>query len=286
MDLPDSLPEYGDLTDPGDDLTVLLMGKNGSNVDTIMFAYVDVDSRKVTLVSVPRDLYVNGRKINSVYADYGVYEQVRWVEEVIGYKIDKFVLIDMLVFRDVVDAMGGVDIVLEEPLIDPTYKVCEDGVCSTLYYEEGEHHLDGTAALRVARSRYTSSDYARAARQQLILEGIQNKAQSLGLGDASTVMSLISTMIDSTDTDISLDEAIRYYFAYQSFWINRGYVLSSGNVLASVKVPVNYTTSLTVEECIDENNPSTCEETYAIYTLSPRDGDWDVIRWYVASLLE
>jgi polyisoprenyl-teichoic acid--peptidoglycan teichoic acid transferase len=285
LDLPTSLPEYGELSHNAEDLTVLLMGKHGSNVDTIMFAYVDVSERKVTLISVPRDLYVNERKINSVYADYGVYEQVRWVEEVLGYQIDKFVLIDMYVFQDLVDLMGGIDIVLEEPLIDPTYRVCDDGVCSTLYYEAGEHHLDGTAALRIARSRHTTSDYSRAARQQLILEGMQNKAQSLGLGNADTVLSMIATTIGSTDTNISLDEAVRYYFTYQNFWVSRGYVLSSGNVLENIQLPVDYVTSLTTEVCLDENNPSTCEESYAIYTLAPRDDDWDAVRWYVEELL-
>lgn len=283
--LPSSLPEYSELVDKPGDFTVLLMGKHGSNVDTIMFAYVDVDSRKVTLISIPRDLYVNDRKINSVYADYGVYEQVRWVEEAIGYEIDKFVLIDMYVFRDVIDLMGGIDVTLSEDLIDPTYKTCDDGVCSTLYYEAGDHHLDGTEALRIARSRHTTSDYSRAARQQLILQGVQEKANNLSLGDADTVLSLISTVVNSTETNISLDEAVRYYFTYQNFYIASGYVLSTGNVLETVKVPVDYTTSLLIDECLDENNPSTCEETYAIYTLSPLEGNWDSLRWYVSSIL-
>lgn len=266
-------------------MNFLLMGKHGSNVDTIIFANVDTVSQKVTLISVPRDLYVNERKINSVYADYGIYEQVKWVEEVLGYKIHHFALIDMYVFRDVIDLMGGVDVTLEEALIDPSYKTCDAGVCSTLYYEAGEHHLDGTEALRVARSRYTTSDYSRAARQQLILEAIQEKANSLGLGDADTVLSIISTVIGSIETDIGFEDAIRYYFSYQNFWMNRGYVLSTGNVLETVRVPVDYVTSLMVDECLDEENPSTCEESYAIYTLSPLEDDWDVIRWYVENLL-
>ena len=54
------MPEYGELTHSSEDLTVLLMGKQGSNVDTLMFAHVDTSGRDVTLISVPRDLYVNG----------------------------------------------------------------------------------------------------------------------------------------------------------------------------------------------------------------------------------
>ena len=254
-------------------------------MDTMIFANVSEARREVTMLSVPRDLYVNERKINSVYAEYGVLEQVKWVEEVLGRKIHKYALIDMYLFSDVIDAMGGVDVVLDTALVDPTYKTCDDGVCSTLYYEAGEHHLDGTEALRVVRSRYTTSDYSRAARQQLVLEGVQEKARSLGIGDANTLLSIAAMVIDGTETNISLDEALRYYFTYQNFGINRGSVLSTANVLETVRVPVDYATSLYTDICLDDENPSTCEESYAIYTLSPIDGDWDLIRWYLDEVL-
>ncbi len=261
------------------------MGKNGSNVDTIMFANINSSTGQVTLVSIPRDLYVNGRKINSVYADYGIREQVRWVEDIVGYEIHKYALVDMFVFKDLIDLMGGVDVTLEQDLIDPTYKVCDNGVCGTLSYDAGTHHLDGTAALRVARSRYSTSDYSRAARQQLILEAMQNKARTLGFGDANKVLAMIGTMIKATETDITVDEALRYYFKYQNFDISRGHVISSGNVLVTEKVPVDFVTSLWVESCLDPNITETCSGSYAVYTLAPRDGNWDVIHWWVRGLL-
>ena len=264
------------------------MGKNGANVDTMIFANIDSVTREVTLISIPRDLYVNNRKINSVYANYGIYEQVRWVEEIVGYKIHRFVLIDMYAFRDVIDLMGGVDVTLNDDLIDPHYKTCDDNGenCSTLYYEAGIHHLNGTEALRIARSRYTTSDYSRAARQQLILGGIQDKARDLGFGDADTLLSLITTTLNSTETNITIDEAVRYYFRYQGFSLNAGYVLSTANVLSTVKVPVNYLTSLVIESCLDDNLPYTCEETYALYTLQPKDDNWNAIKWWISAILQ
>jgi len=261
------------------------MGKHGSNVDTIIFANINSNTRQVTLLSVPRDLWVDGRKINSYYGSYGLYQQVKTVESVIGYKIHKYILIDMYIFRDIIDLMGGVTVTLEQDLVDPTYKTCDDGVCSTLYYEAGEHHLDGTQALRVARSRYSTSDYSRSARQQIILEGIQEKAKSLGFGDANALLSILDTVLSSTETDISVDEAMRYYFRYQNFELNRGYVLSPANVLDAVPEPVDYVTSREVEICLDENNPDTCSMTYALDTLQPREGNWDLIQWYLGSLL-
>lgn len=262
------------------------MGKHGSNVDTMIFTNVDEETREITLISIPRDLYFNGRKINSVYAEYGIEEQVSWVEEIVGQQIDNFILIDMYVFRDIIDLMGGVDIILEEDLIDPTYKTCDVGVCSTLYYEAGLHHLDGTAALRIARSRHSTSDYSRAARQQLILEGIKDKAMNLGIGDAAALMSILNTLIDSTETDISVDSALRYYFRYQNFELNNGNVISTANVLDAVPVPVDYLTSHPIQTCLDESRPETCTQTYAIDTLMPIDSNWGLIRGFVQQLLD
>ena len=247
----------GEIVDDPTHFNVLVMGKNGSNVDTMIFTNVDSDTREVTMISIPRDLYFNGRKINSVYASYGIEEQVSWVEEIVGQQIDSYILIDMYVFRDIVDLMGGVDVTLKEDLIDPTYKTCNGDVCSTLYYEAGEHHLNGTEALRVARSRHSTSDYSRAERQQLILEGIKDKAMGLGLGDADTLLSILNTVIDSTETDISVDDALRYYFRYQNFTLNGGYVISSANVLSAVPVPVSYVTSHRIKSCLDESKPET-----------------------------
>ncbi len=260
------------------------MGKHGSNVDTMIFTHIDSSARKITLVSLPRDLYVNGRKLNSVYADYGIREQVRWVEDLTGFRIQKYALIDMYVFRDVVDLMGGVDVVLEEDLIDPTYKTCDGGVCSTLFYEAGEHHLDGTQALRVARSRHTTSDYSRSERQQLILKAMQEKAKTLGFGDADKLLSMVTKVIAAVDTNITVDQAMLYYFRYQNFDLEGGNVISTGNVLENVPVPVDYVTSRVVTTCLDETKPETCKEGYALDTLSPRGGDWDLIKWYIRSL--
>lgn len=279
------IPSSTELVDDPANFNVLLMGKHGSNVDTIIFANINTNTRKITLLSVPRDLWVDGRKINSYYGSFGLYQQVKTVESILGYKIHKYILIDMYVFRDVIDLMGGVTVTLESDLVDPTYKTCDNGICSTLYYEAGEHHLDGTEALRVARSRHTTSDYSRASRQQLILEGIQEKAKSLGFGDAEALVDIIQTVLASTETDIAADEALRYYFRYQNFELSRGSVLSPANVLSSVAEPVNYVTSHEITFCLDEAKPETCSAGYALDTLQPRDGNWDLIPWYVGSLL-
>src|SRR5690606_4592319 len=173
--LPETLPEFGASPKSGDGLTVLVAGKHGSLVDTMMV--VRLADGKISVVSVPRDLHWNGRKINSVYAFYGMEELVRVLSDLSGYQIDHYALIDMYAFIEVVDLIGCLDVTLEKTLIDPTYKTLDNGVWGTLYYPVGTHHLCGKQALRVARSRHTSSDFSRAERQHLILESLKNKAR-------------------------------------------------------------------------------------------------------------
>jgi anionic cell wall polymer biosynthesis LytR-Cps2A-Psr (LCP) family protein len=190
-------------------------------------------------------------------------------------------LVDMYAFRDIIDLMGGLDLTLEETLVDPTYRTCDNGVCSTLYYEAGVHHLNGTQALRVARSRHTTSDYSRAERQQLILEALQDKAKKLGLGDSVSLLKILKTILGSMDTDMSVQEAVGAYFKYQGFQIERGNVLSTANVLDNVPVPVNYVTSHVIQDC----STDPCHDQYAIDTLQPRGGNMNAVRWWVDGIL-
>ncbi|MDP2625071.1 MAG: LCP family protein, partial [Candidatus Peregrinibacteria bacterium] len=270
IDLPSSVVVQSEVIETADEINILIAGKHGGNVDTMIFTNVDTINQKVTMISIPRDLYYNSRKINSVYYSYGMDELTRELSDITGRRIDKYILVDMYVFIDLVDLVGGIDVILEEDLVDPTYKTYDNGVAGTLYYPAGEHHFTGVQALRIARSRHTTSDYSRAARQQLIIEGLQIKAQNLGFGDATTVIELMETVLGSTETNIAIEEAMTYYFRYQNFEINRGNVLSSGNVLASLKIPVNYLTSLRIDTCSEAAIAEGCEIQYALYALGPR----------------
>lgn len=284
--LPDLLNVQDGVIESDTDINILVGGKHGSNVDTLIFANIDTVNQKITMVSIPRDLYYNGRKINSVYADYGMEELSRQISDISGYKIDRYILVDMYVFIDLIDLVGGIDVTLEEDLIDPTYKTFENGVAGTLYYKAGDHHFNGVEALRIARSRHTTSDYSRAERQQIILGALKDKAQDLGFGDAKTVISLVKTVLDQTETNIGLEEALQYYFRYQNFALNRAGVLSSGNVLASAKEPVNFPTSLRIDSCAQADiEAGTCQIQYAVYTLVPQDNNWDYIKGYFREAL-
>ncbi len=286
--MPDNIPNYGDKPKSNDgQLNLLIAGNHDSLVDTMIFANINPETRKVTLISIPRDLYYNGRKINAIYTLYGMDELKRTLSFITGYKIDKFILIDMYAFIDVIDMIGGIDVHLDQPVIDPTYKTFDGGEWGTLYYRAGDHHLSGKQALRLARTRHTSSDFARAERQQLILKALQKKAQQFGFGDALNLNQLVQNILAKTKTDISLSEAISYYFRYQQFEVRGGNVLSSGNVLFS-----KYTGDIQRQEqnCANATTTEEQDECAKIakgqYILMPLNENWNTVRWYFHQLIE
>ncbi len=196
---------------------------------------------------------------------------------------DSFDIVDMYAFIDVIDLLGGIDITLEEAVIDPSYKTIDNGVAGTLHYEPGDYHLGGKEALRLARSRKTSSDFVRAERQQLILEALQNKAKNFGFGDADTIWEIGKTVLSKTETDISIDEAISYYFRYQNFEIASNDVMSSGNILY---VPPYITKENCAVLSTDAGGTHSCQGGNQAYTLIPRNNDWNIIKWFFREKFE
>ena len=280
-------------------INFLIAGSNSGLVDTLMLASINMARKNITLVSIPRDLYYNSRKINSIYSSFGIEELKRTIATISGYRIDKYIMIDMYAFIEVIDLLGGVDVHLDQAVIDPTYKVLDGDQWSTLYYPAGDHHLSGKEALRLARTRHTTSDFARAARQQMIVKALQKKALNLGLGDAGTISKLAATVLAKTTTDINPVEALTYYFRYQHFQIRGGNVLSSGNILDAT-----YTGDLKRQEehCervanIDFSKADVPSDTIALkklcdsiqkgqYILQPRGGNFRAVQNYVRGIVE
>jgi polyisoprenyl-teichoic acid--peptidoglycan teichoic acid transferase len=283
LTIPDFIPSYSDeLLSSEKVLNILVAGKNGMMVDTLIFVHIDEVARDIRMISIPRDLYYDGRKINAYYSFYGMDELTRIISEISGYKLDKYILIDMYAFIDVVDATGGIDVHLDDALIDPTYKTVDNGVEGTLHYEPGDYHLGGKESLRIARSRHSSSDFARAERQQLILESLQEKARNFGFGDADVIYELIKIVLSKTETNINLDEAIAYFFRYQGYEIKSQGVLSSRNVLM---VPPY----VKKEECaagVEGEAVEICAQEHFAYTLVPEDENWDVVKWFFRERFE
>lgn len=215
-------------------INILLAGIGGPGhsgpdlTDTLEIYSIDPINKTLALVSVPRDLYVplpdtsHGRinAINTEGAQYckkvgcaaGVDQGGAAMEDLIGkligIKINYFVRVNFQGFQQLVTALNGIDVVAPTQLYDPLYP-CPDP--STAYcpinIKAGAHHFDGPTALEYARSRETSSDFARAARQQQIIAAIRDKASSLNiLANPSKTTQLISILGKNLKTDIQPTE--------------------------------------------------------------------------------
>jgi LCP family protein required for cell wall assembly len=259
----------------------------------MIYVHIKPSDRTVTLLSIPRDLYVNNRKINAVHHSFGMEELKRQLANITGYEIDYYVLIDMYAFIDVIDLIGGVDVTLDETVIDPSYRTFDNGVWSTLYYPPGTYHLSGKQALRLARSRHYSSDFKRAERQQLILESLKNKALDMNAGDADKFLDMVATMVEKTETDMPPQDILKYFFRFKNYTVRRGHVLSTGNVLYSKMTKSDafaeeqarcdaIVEELQKEECVN----SLTDFDKGAYVLLPLNDNWQVIKWYTWQAFE
>jgi LCP family protein required for cell wall assembly len=294
LEIPSDIPDYGDTLSNGNGkIHILLGGRQGSNVDTIILVQLDEKTKKARMVSIPRDLFYNGRKINAYWTVYGMKEFAKSIQDISGYKIDKYVLVDMYAFIDIVDLIGGIDIHLDKALTDPNYRVVNNGVEGTLHYEPGDYHMNGIESLRIARSRKTTSDFSRAERQQMILKAIQEKAKGLGLVDISTIYEIAKVVLKKVETNVSFDDAIGYYFKYKDYEIESNAVMSTSNILFSPPYQP-------IEDCqkaindaaagggdsTGEGGAASCLDDNHAYTLLPQDENWNVIKWYFRQQFE
>lgn len=159
--------------------------------DTIMVLSYDVATKQVAMISIPRDLYVNinsdcgANKINYAHAcgelqklpGGGPAVAEATVSKVLDIPIHYYVRVNFTGFKDVVDAVGGIDVNVENDLYDYLYPTDNGGV-TTLYIKKGLQHMNGATALKFARSRETTSDFDRAKRQQLVIAAIKTKIMS------------------------------------------------------------------------------------------------------------
>jgi LCP family protein required for cell wall assembly len=277
--LPEDIPEqYAEKLLGGDGVsTILLCGTHKNNADTIIIARMK-KGEGIALLSVPRDLYYEGRKLSSYYRIYGMERFRTLAAELTGVKIDGYVEVDMYAFIDIVDILGGISVTLEEPLIDPTYKIRDHGEWKTLYYQAGEHHLDGIEALRIARSRHTSDDFDRAHRQQLLLDALRDKISRIHTGKLDELYEVFRTLNEYINTDFSAYEMAQLFLSYRSTPIEKTAGLSTDNVLYATYSNL-YHQGLTEEEVSDDFNKGA-------WIVLPKENNWTLIKWFARNTFE
>jgi len=256
-----------------DRINILVLGMRGENVpgggllaDTIMVVSVKPRENKAAMMSIPRDFYVNNpalgtkSKINAVYAyaeqnkvGQGIEDMKKVVGDITGLPIHYGTVINFKGFSDLVDALGGIELTLNESFSEPMqfneahvcdpnvftiptgeyeYKKNEKGkivaqypLCTNPKVEcggsfnlpAGKQVLNGEKALCYVRSRVTSSDFDRARRQQLVIQKIKEKALAIGtLTDFQKINDVMDSLGNNAQTDMQLWEMKRMLELYKS----------------------------------------------------------------------
>ncbi len=203
----------------------LIVGQHSKLTDTIMVGVVDHDKKRITLMSIPRDFYINGRKINEYYEFFGIQKLADQIAKITNLTVDKYVIVDMQSFKTFVDKIGGVDVYVEKGLVDTLYPTEKKGY-QTFSISKGLHHLDGDTALKYARSRESTSDFDRAKRQQQVIKAIKDTLEK-----KENLIQLISDVYGSIKGNVETN--ITYIDALMTFNTVRGYAISSDHVLST-----------------------------------------------------
>ncbi|MGL4694369.1 LCP family glycopolymer transferase [Enterococcus larvae] len=211
--------------DAQEPFSVLLMGidngdlgrdeEDGGRSDTIMVVTVNPKENKSTMISLSRDTLTElvgndtDDKLNHAYAYGGAKMTIDTVENLLDIPIDNYVSINMRGLKDLIDAVGGID-------VDNPYETELDGVD----LPKGPMTLTGETGLAYARYRYDDpeGDIGRQKRQREVVEKIVRKV--LSLSGVTQYKSILNAVKDNVKTDLTWDDMIdiqkKYLSAFQS----------------------------------------------------------------------
>ena len=246
---------------------ILFLGKGGEGheapdlTDTILFLSLDHRDRKVTMISLPRDIWLPDlrTKLNSVYywgnkkeppalrasdleGGGGIVLTKASVEEILGQHVHYAVVLDFSGFKKIIDVLGGVEVEVEVTFTDEKYPIPgrEDDLCDgdteykcryeTIFFNAGRQLMDGETALKFARSRNAEgdegTDFARQKRQQKIIEAIKSKILDRStLFSPKKLLDLKDAFLSTLETDIEESEGAV---------LTRGFLNSKDNVFSFV----------------------------------------------------
>lgn len=216
--------------------------------DTMMILSYDKTTKKTSLVSIPRDLYVRiygvkKDKINSAY-EIGVLRKnglgftKKLISRITGVYMDNVIVLDFSSFKKIIDDLGGVDIELDKPFIETQQWGYEFNLPA------GANHLNGDSALYYARSRYSSNDFDRAQRQQKIILAIKNKVMELKiLSDPIRSLSILNSIRKNIETDLNIFDTNGLYELSNQFDSEsniKHYVITTENLVYESHIQTEY----------------------------------------------
>ncbi|MGX7378278.1 LCP family glycopolymer transferase [Carnobacterium maltaromaticum] len=191
-----------------DPFSVLLLGVDTGDLgrteqgrsDSIMVVTVNPNTNESKIVSIPRDTYTEiiGQgttdKINHAYAFGGTSMAVNTVQNLLNIPIDYYIEVNMQGVKDLVDAVGGVDV--NSPL-----EFKQNG----FEFTKGPVHLDGEKALAFSRNRYDdpTGDYGRQGRQRQVIEAVVKKAATFST--LTNYKDILNALQNNMKTNLTFD---------------------------------------------------------------------------------
>ncbi len=220
-------------TSDGIRTTILLMGidkrqgmdqERAFRTDTMMLITIDPIGKRLGMLSIPRDLWVNipgyesRDRINTANFKGDAFRlpgggpalAMETIAVNLGIQVDNYIRINFTAFEALIDEIDGVEIDVPQTIDDPRYPDCCTGY-DPLYIPQGVRHMDGSLTLKYARTRATyGGDFDRAARQQQVLLAVRDKILNMKMLTklVARAPKLYSTLSGSYDTDLTLEKIV------------------------------------------------------------------------------
>lgn len=278
-------------------VNILLLGKgdaihDGPNLtDSMMVASYDIAAKKISLISLPRDIWSSTleEKINAAYAfgeakkkGGGMILAKSEIGAIVDLPIHYSVVIDFDKFKDTINLLDGLDVTVENSFTDNEFPIKgkENDLCNmsagkedieykcryeTISFEKGLQHMDGETALKFARSRHATddegSDFARGKRQQKILSALSTSMLNVAKsGNVKKLEALYEELNSAIERDIMNEE---------SAFLVKKYLLS-GKV-TFINIPLT-------EDLFEVPN---VEDYFGKYVLIPVNNDFPALHKYI-----
>lgn len=215
--------EEGSLTFDDKIVNILLVGADkretwseSGRSDTVMIATLDMKHKQLKLTSLMRDMWVEipgygTHKFNAAYSYGGVSLLYQTIASNFGIKLDGYAVVDFKAFKEVINAMGGVEIELTQAEYNYLAKayVRQPSIMKNL--QPGKNTMTGAQALAYSRIRQVGrSDFRRTERQRDVIQAIFSKIKRMSIGE---IRELADKMLGNIVTDVSNEQIYSYMFS-------------------------------------------------------------------------
>jgi len=272
---------------PGDGLRGALL------TDSIFLAHLNFNQKKISIISFPRDLWVQvphsnrNEKINALYSlsnknttsfikaiSYNLIQEK--IEAITGLKINYVMVFDLQGFGKVIDALGGINIWLDKEMIDPKLSSPHD-TSEIFDLSPGWHYLDGVTAIKFVRTRYApSGDFYRIDNQHVIIAALREKINQLSnVWSLMTWLKIWQSISNHYITNLDFSTLWELFNLFKNIKSSQIQYLSLTN-----RPPDNLLISSAVEGI--NNNATT-----SVYILLPKEGfeHFQQIKEYLQNLI-